>query len=206
MKRDQGRLVEWFDEKGYGFIQSDHDKEHKVFLHIQDFAKKGPRPLVGCALDYAVAVDSDGRIRAKDVIYLKASQTQKKFDTRIESFSKQNSNLDKMTIGIIFYWLVIFILLNVGKLPHFYFLWLILVNALTYFAYRRDKNAVQFGLQRIPELTFHLLAMLGGWSFAWFAQQKFRHKTQKQPFKKIFFCTVVLNILFTIGMLILLEQ
>lgn len=206
MKRDQGRLIEWFDEKGYGFIQSDHQKEHKVFLHIQDFAKKGPRPLIGCALDYAVVVDAKGRIRAKDVIYLKASQTHKPLNTRIESFSKQNSSLDKMTIGIILYWLILFVLLNVGKLPQFYFLWLVLVNAITYLAYRRDKTASQRAKQRIPEMTLHLLALLGGWTFAWFAQQKFRHKTQKQPFKKIFLCTVVINILFTIGMLILLEQ
>lgn len=43
--RDQGRLVEWFDEKGYGFIQPDDMNKERVFLHISDFARKGPRPL-----------------------------------------------------------------------------------------------------------------------------------------------------------------
>ena len=61
--RDQGRLVEWFDEKGYGFIQPDDMNKERVFLHISDFARKGPRPLVGCWLDTC------GRARA-DLFWL----------------------------------------------------------------------------------------------------------------------------------------
>ena len=56
--RDQGRLIEWFDDKGYGFIQpNDLSKDH-VFLHIKNFSKPGPRPIVGCALEYTVVVDA----------------------------------------------------------------------------------------------------------------------------------------------------
>jgi imidazole glycerol-phosphate synthase subunit HisF len=62
--RDQGRLVEWFDEKGYGFIQPNDAGKERVFLHIKDFARPGPRPIVGCALDYAVILDDQGRYRA----------------------------------------------------------------------------------------------------------------------------------------------
>lgn len=75
--RDQGRLVEWFDDKGYGFIQPNDNSKDRVFLHIKDFARQGPRPLVGCALEYTVLLDSDGRFRAQQATYLKASQTQK---------------------------------------------------------------------------------------------------------------------------------
>ena len=75
--RDQGRLVEWFDEKGYGFIQPNDDSKDRVFLHIKDFARQGPRPILGCALEYNVLVDAQGRYRAQQVSYLKASQTQK---------------------------------------------------------------------------------------------------------------------------------
>ena len=32
--RDQGRLVEWFDDKGYGFIQPNDSTIDRVFLHI----------------------------------------------------------------------------------------------------------------------------------------------------------------------------
>ncbi|MDF5791675.1 cold shock domain-containing protein [Acinetobacter baumannii] len=35
--RDQGRLVEWFDEKGYGFIQPDDAEKERVFFAYQRF-------------------------------------------------------------------------------------------------------------------------------------------------------------------------
>ncbi len=42
--RDQGRLVEWFDEKGYGFIQPDDAEKERVFciskiLHAPDLGQ-----------------------------------------------------------------------------------------------------------------------------------------------------------------------
>ena len=76
--RDQGRLVEWFDDKGYGFIQPNETNKERVFLHIKDFARPGPRPIVGCALEYMVLLDGQGRFRAQQVTYLKASQTGQK--------------------------------------------------------------------------------------------------------------------------------
>lgn len=51
--RDQGRLVEWFDDKGFGFIQPNDASKGRVFLHIKDFAQRGPRPIEGCALEYS---------------------------------------------------------------------------------------------------------------------------------------------------------
>ena len=49
--RDQGRLVEWFDEQGYGFIQPSDPAKDRVFLHIKDFAKPYLRLIVCCTLD-----------------------------------------------------------------------------------------------------------------------------------------------------------
>ena len=85
--RDQGRLVEWFDDKGYGFIQPNDEAKDRVFLHIKDFAQKGPRPLVGCALEYVVQLDAQGRFKAKQVTYLKANQAKKssKVSNKIET-------------------------------------------------------------------------------------------------------------------------
>lgn len=40
-----------------------------------DPARPGPRPIVGCALEYIVLLDGQGRFRAQQVTYLKASQT-----------------------------------------------------------------------------------------------------------------------------------
>ena len=56
-----------------------------------------------------------------------------------------------------------------------------------------DKAAARQGRWRTPESTLHTLALVGGWPGALVAQRVFRHKTTKQPFRTIFWFTVVAN-------------
>lgn len=198
--RDQGRLVEWFDEKGYGFIQPDDLNKTRVFLHIHDFAKRGPRPIVGCALDYHVMLDEKGRYRAKQVMYLKANQTQKKSTIKSQTKSAQKTNLQPMQILCIGYIIFLVILILTGLLNGLVLLFIGVINLITYWFYSQDKQAAKLQQRRVPENTLHLLAFLGGWPAAWLAQQNLRHKTQKQPFRKIYFCTIIFNILLVLWM------
>lgn len=59
---------------------------------------------------------------------------------------------------------------------------LIALNATAFGAFWYDKRQAQSGGWRVPEKTLLLLALLGGWPLAKLAQQRFRHKTRKQPF------------------------
>ncbi|CAM9093224.1 DUF1294 domain-containing protein [Acinetobacter bereziniae] len=196
--RDQGRLVEWFDDKGYGFIQPNDGLKERVFLHIKDFAQKGPRPIVGCALEYVVQLDGQGRYKAKQVTYLKATQTVHAKTNRT-SQNKLNaqkaSSLQPMQIICIVYIVALAILSISGLLNGMILLFVSIINVMTYWFYSQDKEAAQINQRRVPENTLHILAFLGGWPAAWLAQQRLRHKTQKQPFRKIYFCTIVFNIL-----------
>ncbi len=196
--RDQGRLVEWFDEKGYGFIQPNDQNKDRVFIHIKDFARQGPRPIEGCALEYQVSVDGQGRFRANDVTYLKASQTQVAYDSskRNHSHNKSNSKpLKPIQILIVIYIIALGVLTATGLLKSLTLIFIILINIVTYWFYAQDKESAELGKRRVPEQTLHILSFLGGWPAAWLAQEKLRHKTQKQPFRKIYFCTIGLNIL-----------
>ncbi|WP_180071860.1 DUF1294 domain-containing protein [Acinetobacter sp. YH12200] len=193
--RDQGRLVEWFDDKGYGFIQPVDPTKDRVFLHIKDFAKQGPRPIVGCALDYLVILDERGRYRAQQVMYLKASQTKTSQAKLKPSKPQQAQKLQAMQIACVVYILFLSALTLGGLLSGLVLLLVSLMNALSYWLYAQDKEAAQLGNRRIPENTLHLVAFLGGWPAAWLAQQKLRHKTQKQPFRQIYFCTIAFNII-----------
>lgn len=192
--RDQGRLVEWFDEKGYGFIQPNDTSKDRVFLHIKDFARQGPRPIVGCALEYTVLLDGEGRFRAQQVMYLKASQTQKILP-KPKNVNKQAQKLKPMQIACVGYILALAVFTISGLLSGMVLLFISIINALTYWMYAQDKEAALLGKRRVPEQTLHILSFLGGWPTAWLAQEKLRHKTQKQPFRKIYFCTIALNIL-----------
>ena len=191
--RDQGRLVEWLDDQGYGFIQPNDAAKDRVFLHIKDFARQGPRPIVGCALEYTVAHDGKGRVRVHQVTYLKASQTQKT-STPIKKM-KQETKLHPIQIAAVVYILALAVLSISGLISGILLLFISIVNAATYWFYAQDKEAAQLGNKRVAENTLHILSFLGGWPSAWLAQQKLRHKTQKQPFRRIYFCTIVLNIL-----------
>lgn len=192
--RDQGRLVEWFDEKGYGFIQPNDTSKDRVFLHIKDFARQGPRPIVGCALEYTVLLDGEGRFRAQQVMYLKASQTQKILP-KPKNVNEQAQKLKPMQIVCVGYILALAVFTISGLLSGMVLLFISIINALTYWMYAQDKEAALLGKRRVPEQTLHILSFLGGWPTAWLAQEKLRHKTQKQPFRKIYFCTIALNIL-----------
>ena len=194
--RDQGRLVEWFDEKGYGFIQPNDDSKDRVFLHIKDFARQGPRPILGCALEYNVLVDAQGRYRAQQVSYLKASQTQKSRTSKVSpKKTEQGQRWSPMQIASVAYIVFLALLVLMGRLSGLVLLLISVMNAASYWFYAQDKEAALNGQRRVPENTLHLLSFLGGWPAAWLAQQKLRHKTQKQPFRKIYFCTILFNIL-----------
>lgn len=68
------------------------------------------------------------------------------------------------------------------------------LSLLTFIAYAIDKSAAKRGKWRTKESTLHLLALMGGWPGALFAQNLLRHKSVKASFRNIFWLTVVANL------------
>jgi uncharacterized membrane protein YsdA (DUF1294 family) len=62
-------------------------------------------------------------------------------------------------------------------------LYLLTINLMAFAAFRADKRASELGRRRTPERTLLGLAILGGTSGAIAAQQIYRHKTRKEPFR-----------------------
>jgi uncharacterized membrane protein YsdA (DUF1294 family) len=69
----------------------------------------------------------------------------------------------------------------------------VVLSATSFVMYGMDKSAAERGGWRTPEITLHLLSLAGGWPGALIGQQVFRHKTRKQPFRAIFWCTAIAN-------------
>ncbi|XOF35391.1 MAG: DUF1294 domain-containing protein [Candidatus Electrothrix sp. YB6] len=67
------------------------------------------------------------------------------------------------------------------------------LSLLTFLVYAKDKSAARRDAWRTPESTLHLFSLIGGWPGALIAQQQLRHKSKKQPFRFIFWTTVLLN-------------
>jgi cold shock CspA family protein len=69
----QGRLTKWNDARGFGFI-TPLSKGPNVFVHISQFQQRNRRPRLNDLLAYAIGTDEHGKLRAKDVRYLKHTQ------------------------------------------------------------------------------------------------------------------------------------
>jgi cold shock CspA family protein len=67
--RYQGRIVEWQDARGFGFILLNGGGS-KVFLHIAAFTHRTRRPGIGDLVTYEVVTDDRGRVKATAVQFV----------------------------------------------------------------------------------------------------------------------------------------
>ena len=75
----------------------------------------------------------------------------------------------------------------------------LLLSAVSFLLYGWDKRQARIDRWRIAENNFHLISLLGGWPGAILGQNFFRHKTYKQPFRNVFWLTVVVHLLVVAG-------
>jgi uncharacterized membrane protein YsdA (DUF1294 family) len=66
-------------------------------------------------------------------------------------------------------------------------------STLTFTVYAFDKAAARAGQPRTRESTLHLCSLGCGWPGALLAQKTLRHKSVKQPFRRICIATVACN-------------
>ena len=64
--RFDGKLAEWNDDRGFGFITPQHGGD-PVYVHISAFQSDGRRPRIGEVLSFEVEPTGDGKRRAVNV-------------------------------------------------------------------------------------------------------------------------------------------
>jgi uncharacterized membrane protein YsdA (DUF1294 family)/cold shock CspA family protein len=180
--RYQGKITNWKDDKGFGFINP-NGGGNQVFVHIKSFANRQRRPVGNEIVTYELKVDAKGRVQAENVAFVG--------ERAPSNISPERSNIS-LILSASF---LIFVAASafVGKLP-FAVLWLYLVGStVAFFAYAFDKSAARNDQWRTQESTLHLFALVGGWPGALAAQRLLRHKSKKQSFQILFWATVALN-------------
>ena len=171
----QGTVRSWNAEKGFGFIQGAHSSN--VFFHVRDFRGAGA-PAVGMAVVYEeIQVGGKGP-RAMQVRPAKAT---------VPAGSGLALALMLLWLGLLAWGAA------TRALPPWVLGALGLLNAATFLAYALDKDAARKGRWRTSEKHLHLLALLGGWPAAWWAQQWLRHKSSKTEFRAVYWATLLLN-------------
>lgn len=179
--RQQGILADWNDDRGFGFITPSAGGS-RVFVHVSSFPR-GQRPVRGCEVTYAEVRDERNRGRASEVRYLAAPPAAR--------VSASGVPLALATATLFFTLLVGLVALD--ELPVLLLASYSLFSAVAFLLYRSDKSAAEQGRWRTPESTLHGIDLVGGWPGALVARRVFRHKTTKQPFRTIFWITVIAN-------------
>ena len=210
-----GHITRWDSTRGFGFIRS-ADVPADVFFHARDF---GGAPVVGIAVRFELIHVGGKGPRAMAVKPTNAppraavssrakpatpSPTQARTPSqparRHTPAQRQPGGAaaapagQALAIVLMLLWLG---LLGWGLLSQHLPLWLlgaaVALNLVTFVAYAMDKSAAQNGSWRISEQPLHLLALLGGWPAAWWAQQWLRHKSRKTEFRSVYWATVLLH-------------
>jgi uncharacterized membrane protein YsdA (DUF1294 family)/cold shock CspA family protein len=181
VRRQQGLLADWNDDRGFGFI-TPASGGPRVFAHVSAFPR-GRRPVAGCDVTYAEVRDERHRPQASEVRFLGAAPTSRSGATGVGSAVAVAALFLAFLVG----------LLVADELPLVVLGAYGLFSVVTFATYGADKSAARQRRWRTPESTLHTLALVGGWPGALVAQRVFRHKTTKQPFRTIFWFTVAAN-------------
>lgn len=179
--RRQGVLADWNDDRGFGFIKPTTGGS-RLFVHVSAFPR-GQRPVIGCAVTYAEFRDERGRARAGAVQYL----------TSPPASGPRGGGMPLVLAVVASFFALLVSLVVLDKMPVTLLAAYGLLSVVAFFMYGEDKSAAEQGRWRTPESTLHMLALVGGWPGALIAQRFFHHKTTKQPFRTIFWITVMAN-------------
>lgn len=177
-----GRITEWNDDKGFGFVVPNGGGD-RAFVHVNSFQRGSRRPVVGDLISYLPGKDERGRLQAREVRHAGQKIAEK----------RQRSRVPRSAMGLVALAAIVG-LWALGRLP-----WLVPaayvgMSGLAWLMYYFDKVAAGRGDQRIPEKALHMAGLFCGWPGALVAQQQFRHKTIKASFQATFWVTVVINV------------
>ncbi len=183
--RYEGKIVKWYDDKGFGFIRATQDSKD-VFLHISQIHRLKKRPEINEIVSYEIVKDEKGRFRAENVSY-PVNQVNPTKRSNSTSFSK----------SFLIFILLFFAFVIERSLKGFLPLWFPIVffgaNLIVFLYYYQDKTSALKNDWRTPENTLHWLSLIGGWGGAYIAQKIFKHKYKKQSFMLNYKLTVLIN-------------
>ena len=183
----KGRITEWNDVRGFGFISA-LDGGDRVFVHVSAFPSGSRRPTEGEFVSYTLGTDERGRLCATEVTY--AVRHAKRSMLRTQA---SDSQLIAICVAAVFFG-VIALLTFFGRLWWPVLCVYIVTSMVAFYAYKRDKEAVQVGAWRTKESRLIVWGLIGGWPGALIARHRYRHKTKKVAFRVGYWLSVLLNV------------
>ncbi len=181
VNRVQANIVEWFDNKGYGFARLIGGTD-RIFVHAKSLDKGLSRLKKGDELELEIITGRMGRPAAKDVKLLNKQDLAKKIPYHLYTSA---------ILLLIVQLLIILKQINFSLLTIYIFM-----SFISLFLYHYDKRAAQFGWSRIREYQLLAVDFFGGIIGGLIAQVRYRHKTSKAKFQTATLITVVIHSIF----------
>jgi uncharacterized membrane protein YsdA (DUF1294 family)/cold shock CspA family protein len=167
------KIVEWDDEKGYGFLQVGKDR---LFLHRRDFAERHKPPALGDVIRFTIGQDAKGRTCAKNAVHVNDGGRITVLAVLLLGCLLVLPAIALYRRGVDFRWVGAFVLV---------------MGAVSYGCYALDKRRAREKEWRISESLLHLTELLGGWPGAFIAQRRLRHKCSKGGYQFLFWLIVL---------------
>jgi len=178
----KGKITSWNEGKGFGFI-TPNEGDKQIFVHIKAFNNRKKIPAINQVVTFTLSTDKQGRACAEKVT--RAGEV-------LSKKTKKGSSSFAVFVPIIF---TVFVGVSAltNNIEFLIFPFYLAISLFTFILYAVDKSAAKKGAWRTQESTLHLFSLAGGWPGAMIAQKTLRHKSIKQPFRAVFWVTVLLN-------------
>lgn len=176
--RLQGRITDWNDERGFGFVVT-NGTENRHFFHISALRGSTERPTVGRLVTFEAQPQADGKLRAIDVRYPGTPARRPTAGGRPLGWAPDAA------IGVAQAGLPAWLVLGERASP-LLLAAIAAMSAIAVLMYYVDKRRAAAGDWRIPEAKLQLVGLLGGWLGALCAQRLFRHKSSKAAYVHVF--------------------
>ncbi len=174
-----GQLVQWNDERGFGFIAASDGKRY--FVHISHIRRIADRPRMGDFVAFAPDIGKDGRPSARNVSIrgakLRGSRLVQQNSPSVNS-SPYGWRLPLALLMIV----LIIIGTALGHLPFEIAMAYGVMGVLSLWLYRSDKVFAEMQHWRISEFTLLGIDLCFGVVGGLIGQALFRHKTRKASY------------------------
>ena len=176
--RLSGELVHWNDARGYGFIQTPHER---VFVHVSQIARIANRPRVGDRLSFDTRPGRDGRLEAVNVQIANANPLPTRAVLQRGLPQPRRRLAWQLAMAFVLAGTLILALVS-GRAP----LWLggiyLVMSGISFGLYDADKHSAETGGWRTSEATLLGVDLIGGIIGGLIAQGLLRHKSRKPSY------------------------